>query len=276
MKPLVIFHEPCNDGFTAAWVVNKFLGGHAEFYPARHGTAPPDCTGRDVIMLDFSFPKENMEVIAQQVNTLIIIDHHQTAHEAVSTIKDLPNVICNVVEGDESGAKMAWKYFFPNRPVPHLVNIVSDNDIWKFELPDTKPLIEYIRMNPQSFENHDIYEAAFQDNRVAAMIVRGQAALDTKMKFVQDAMKLKHEIDWHGHKVWAVNLPYFLTSDAGHELVGDREFAIVYGFDGSQGKWKISGRSNDFDLTTVGLRGHPHAAGMTVDHLPWVPNKWQI
>lgn len=54
---LCIYHGTCMDGFTAAWVVRKALGEGVEFYAATHGDPPPDVTGKNVIMVDFSYKR---------------------------------------------------------------------------------------------------------------------------------------------------------------------------------------------------------------------------
>src|SRR5271169_5753810 len=77
-KPLVIYHADCIDGLTAAWVARRSLHD-ADLHPASHGSSPPDMTGRDVYMLDFAYPRPVMEVIARQVQTLVLLDHHKTA-----------------------------------------------------------------------------------------------------------------------------------------------------------------------------------------------------
>ena len=49
-RPLVIYHSPCFDGFTAAWAVWLHYP-NAEFVPGVYGQAPPECSGRDVILV---------------------------------------------------------------------------------------------------------------------------------------------------------------------------------------------------------------------------------
>ena len=52
--PLCIYHHNCADGFTAAWVVKKAFG-NVDFHPGKYNEPPPDVTGRDVIIVDFSY-----------------------------------------------------------------------------------------------------------------------------------------------------------------------------------------------------------------------------
>ena len=43
-KNLVLYHYPCQDGFTAAWAVWR-SSPDWEFYPAKHGDPPPRRNG---------------------------------------------------------------------------------------------------------------------------------------------------------------------------------------------------------------------------------------
>ena len=51
----VIYHANCTDGFGSAYSAWKLLGNRAEYYACKHGTPPPDVTGKNVVILDFSF-----------------------------------------------------------------------------------------------------------------------------------------------------------------------------------------------------------------------------
>jgi len=59
-NPLVIYHGNCYDGFTAAWVFWRAFGGKAELFAARYGDPPPSVEGREVYVVDFSYPSATM------------------------------------------------------------------------------------------------------------------------------------------------------------------------------------------------------------------------
>ncbi len=59
MKPLVIYHHNCPDGFTAAWIANKYLRD-AELRPMDYTDEPPtddEVRDREVYVVDFSFKR---------------------------------------------------------------------------------------------------------------------------------------------------------------------------------------------------------------------------
>lgn len=53
MKPLVLYHANCWDGFCAAWIARKALG-ECNFVPVQYGQDPPEVGNREVYILDFS------------------------------------------------------------------------------------------------------------------------------------------------------------------------------------------------------------------------------
>jgi oligoribonuclease NrnB/cAMP/cGMP phosphodiesterase (DHH superfamily) len=141
--PLCIYHGNCADGFTAAWVVNKWYGeGHIdrepmEFHPGVYQEPPPDVAGRDVIMVDFSYKRPVLEEMAKKANSILILDHHKTAQE------DLAEPIEGVVvefDLERSGAMMAWNHYFPGKLAPRLIEHVQDRDLWRFNLPLTRDI----------------------------------------------------------------------------------------------------------------------------------------
>lgn len=93
---LVIYHAACNDGFTAAWAAWKVVGDRAEFHKRQYGEDPPDVRGKNVAIVDFSFPRKVLEQMAKDANSLVVLDHHRSAK------KDLgPSTRVYGIIGDE-------------------------------------------------------------------------------------------------------------------------------------------------------------------------------
>ena len=59
----VIYHASCHDGHCAAWLIWHYLDSEATFIPAQYGDSAPDVTDRDVLILDFSYPRETLETM---------------------------------------------------------------------------------------------------------------------------------------------------------------------------------------------------------------------
>src|SRR5690348_8517900 len=158
MKPLCIHHHPCADGFSAAWAVWKAFKGEVDFHPGVHGEPPPDVTGRHVIMVDFSYPKDTILKMAEQAASLLILDHHKTAEEALRGINPAPpwpvhlevaeryrdcspfNRVNARFDMNKSGCVLAWEFFHPGEAVPAFLLHMQDRDLWQFKFHDTRAL----------------------------------------------------------------------------------------------------------------------------------------
>ena len=76
---VVIYHADCTDGFGAAYSAWKLLGNRAEYYACKHGTPPPDVTGKTIVILDFSFDNATTKKMIDDAEELLVIDHHKSA-----------------------------------------------------------------------------------------------------------------------------------------------------------------------------------------------------
>lgn len=302
MVPLCIYHKGCADGFTAAWAVWRALGA-IDFHPAAYGDAPPDVTGRDVIMVDFSYKRPVIDAMAATCRTMLILDHHKTAQE------DLAGLSCPFVRGegwdghmtsvhnafhvldrdprapfaifdmDRSGAQIAWDFFHPMMPRPALVDHVADRDLWQFRLPDTRAIAAALHSRPFSFEAFDHWEylLEFSDTR-RVVVAEGEAILRVHDQHVASLIRAaKRFMRIGGALVPVVNAPHFMASDVGNALAQEASFGATY-FDNAEGKRVFSLRSvlNGADVSRVaagyGGGGHVHAAGFQVP-LGWEGEK---
>ena len=168
MKPLIIYHGGCPDGFCAAWVAYSALGG-AELLAANYGTEPPleALVGdwRRVYILDFSYPLLEMERLANAAASLVILDHHKTAQATLAALK-IPRGHA-VFDMERSGAGIAWDYFHGSNladfPIsggrPWLVRYVQDRDLWRWELEESKSVSAYVMAQPHTIEAWDVLAA---------------------------------------------------------------------------------------------------------------------
>ncbi|MGH9333969.1 MAG: phosphohydrolase, partial [Vicinamibacteria bacterium] len=126
MGTVVLYHAFCADGFGAAWAAWKRLGERAEYLPVQHGAPPPSIPKEsDVYILDFSYPRAEIEEMKARVASLQVIDHHRTAEE------ELRGLEYAVFDNRKSAAVLSWEYFHPGEPVPELLRYVMDRDLWQ-------------------------------------------------------------------------------------------------------------------------------------------------
>lgn len=283
MKILCIWHGNCQDGFGAAWAVRYALGDTVEFHPGVYQDAPPDVTGRDVIMVDFSYKRPVIEDMARKARSILILDHHKSAKEELQHLyiapawnvwrelidnKYLPmsSAVRCVVQFDmeRSGAGMAWDYFVPDQPRLPLINHIEDRDLWRFKLPRTRAIAAALFSYPYDFETWD---GLMQPNRLDLLNAEGAAI---ERKHHQDIDNLlpvvRREMTIGDTRMPVACLPITLASDAGHRMASEAAGVAACYWDTSDGR-VFSLRSTDTgpDVSAIakqyGGGGHAHAAG---------------
>lgn len=282
---LVIYHANCADGFTAAWAAWRYFGAHAEYYSATHGNPPPDVSGKHVVIVDFCFKRGVLNAMAEKAQSILILDHHKTAeadlagiptpkttweeHTRDCHLKDplqmtFPPYVRALFDMERSGAGITWDFFHSTDNRPDIVNYVEDRDLWRFSLPRSREVNAYIFAHEYAFFVWDRLCAELTDiERVSAM---GAAIEKKHHKDVEElVLKTRRTMVIGGHKVPVANLPYTLTSDAGHLMAQGEPFAACY-WDTEDGR-VFSLRSSDegLDVSEVAGRygggGHAKAAG---------------
>lgn len=264
MAYLTIYHKSCQDGLAAALAVRKHLWDSgqmkgAKFQTAQYGDAAPDVAGLDVVIVDFSYPRDVLLEMHQKAKSLIVIDHHVTAQEALAGLD-----FC-IFDMSKSGAVLAWEYFHPGKPLPRLMAYVQDRDLWKWELPFSREVSAALH-SYKPFLNEQ--ERFLDDNSLAGLISEGAAILRYQQQQIDFVLSQPVQmVEIGGYRVPCINATHLL-SELGNELAKGHPFAALY-FD-TDTKRVFSLRSTDegLDVSEIaklyGGGGHPRAAGFTV------------
>lgn len=151
--PLVYFHGDCPDGTTAAWAAWKAFDGNAEFQPLFYGRPfkfpEQTAAGRPIYMLDFCLKSpDELRRLARLASPhkLMVIDHHDSAQVRKALEAVRPD--CKVFVPGRSGARLTWNHFFPERPVPPIVDYTEDRDLWLWKLKDSQVINAYLSSFP--------------------------------------------------------------------------------------------------------------------------------
>jgi len=304
MKPLVIYHANCADGFTAAWAVRQAM--ECDFHAAVHGAPPPPVEGRDLVLVDFCYPPHVMLDLQLVARSILVLDHHKsaeadmpanplTADDQLTVVRiegfDVDGdptwrhfqgwveqdncegirkaMIYALFDMDRSGAGIAWDFFHPGAPRPELIDHVEDRDLWRFALPGTREIQAAVFSYPYEFDVWDL----LMETPMETLRAQGVAIERKHHKDVAELVKVAKRRMVIGHyEVPVASLPYTLASDAGHLMAKGKPFAACY-YDKDGGR-VFSLRSTDqgVDVSEVaklyGGGGHARAAGFTVprDH----------
>ncbi len=281
-QPLVIYHANCYDGFSAAWVAQKALG-NPQLHPAKYGEEPPLAlaAGRDVWVVDFSYPRDAMTALMKAAESIVVLDHHKTAE------KELAGLPFCTFDMERSGCRMAWDHFFPTKSPPLWLLCVEDRDLWRMKLRGTRKVHAFVASLPMTIPHWDRLDAlAFED--IFESGVHIARYIDTAVR--KNAAEAR-EVMWGGGDARVgpipaigLNVPYLNASETADYLLKhcDASTAFAFGyFQRRDGRWQFSLRSrNDpdrsgshsFDCSALaklyGGGGHRNAAGFDLPALP--------
>ena len=299
---IVIYHDKCADGIVAAWACWRRWFDHPEYMACNYGFAPPaDLAGRNVLMVDFSFPSDVLEAMVAEegARSIVILDHHKTAmHDLLAftldeeawpreitannvgfALEQLEMACCPPIVGlfdmGRSGARMAWDFAMGTEP-GRLVELAERYDLWRFQ-PGTGDEAEALHVEIQAGDM-TIARMEYLDgqlDRHDGPIERGLAILRWRDQLVREIAQRAHrrtiaEIE----NVIAVECPYSLVSSVGHvlqDLHPDAPFAAMSVTGASSVSWSLRSRDDRADVGAVaksmGGGGHRNAAGFRMDIL---------
>lgn len=276
MKPLCIYHGNCADGFGAAWVFKNYADRDFDFHPGVYQDAPPDVTGRDVYLVDFSYKRDVVVRMREQCSRLVLIDHHKTALDDLRGLID-SRAIESLCSLDHSGAMLAMRWFCGDNDteVPQLLRHIEDRDLWRFALPFTREIQANLFSYPYDFTVWDELMRTPLE-----LLIEGGKAIERKhhKDIAELCSVMARPCVIGGVPVLAANLPYTLTSDAGHRMaVGNGTdaspqyaFAACY-WDTFAGRvFSLRSASGGYDVSEIAKKygggGHKNAAGFRVPH----------
>jgi oligoribonuclease NrnB/cAMP/cGMP phosphodiesterase (DHH superfamily) len=256
----------------------------AKFIPVNYGDSHitndiwQDCyenanINDEYIIVDFSFPRDLMIAMNNKAKSMIVIDHHKTAEEIC---KGLDFCMFNM---NESGASLAWEYFFPDKIIPEVVRYVADRDLWRFKLPFSNKINSYIQSFPMLLDSYEYLNSQLSTQHgIDDAIVQGEAIDRYKKTMVETICKNAQIRNIGGYIVPVVNAS-MLFSEIGEWLCNNYKLSYIapglsdtppfgaYYFDRVKDnvrQWGMRSRG-DFDVSVVakmyGGGGHKAAAG---------------
>lgn len=266
MTPLVIYHANCLDGFGAAYAAQRHfsaVGIEAEYFAASHGESVPECSGREVYIVDFSFPRATMKQICSVAERVVVLDHHVSAEEDLDGLESEHDNLEVVFDMKRSGAVITWEYFH-QEPVPKLLLHVQDQDLWTFNLTGTKDI--NAALMSYSFEFELWHEVAISEERFSALLGEGKAINRFRREMIEGYKERAVMGEIAGFKVPVVNCPRAIISELVGELAEGQPFAAGYQDKGEKRSWSLrSSRNGGEDVAKVaalfGGGGHKNAAG---------------
>jgi len=221
--------------------------------------------------------------------------------EGLSSEPFYPGFITTVFDMERSGAGLAWDFFHPFKTRPMLINFIEDRDLWRFQFSETRAVQANLFSYPYDFEVWDKLMAMgpleLQDFRREGEALERKHHKDIAelVTIVTRPMKFRvprmdpTTTDGFFHYdtvvVPVANLPYTMTSDAGHllcerDLYGKKPDGTIADdvtphpfsgcfWDTPEGRvFSLRSRDDGADVGAIaklyGGGGHAHASGFRV------------
>lgn len=250
----------------------------------------PD-NGDKVVFVDFTPRKEDILWLVETIGeeNVTIIDHHETALKSLEDMgmSHLPGM--RVI--GEAGCELAWKHFFPGRPVPAVVTMLGAFDVWDHFNEHVVPFeygMELLETRPSDPATHGMWSAVLREttlpslpenpdewtdlDHILNMGMVAKAAVDKRIHRITRSKG--YPVKWEGKLWYVVNAPLAFTTDFEFEGFdpGLYDGVVWFAFDGAKNRWKYSLRSFNTEETNVGKiasgfaggGGHAGAASFTV------------
>lgn len=271
---VVLYHDSCADGFSGAWVAREKFGSDADYIGVKYQESPPEgLEDKEVYIIDFSYSLDATQELYKKAKSLTLLDHHISAKETTESVPD------HMYALDNSGAVLAWKYFFPDEKIPLFLEYVQGADLWEFNLPRAEDFFSFMLSLNFDFEEWGRVVNDFEDK------TKREKLLDygAKLRKYQDSiisqnLEEAQEVTLDGYSALAVNSSVF-ESQIGNAIIKKGYDVGIIWREGGDGKIKVSLRSDkggDVDVSKIaekyGGGGHKSASGFglnSIQEIPW-------
>ena len=257
--PLVIYHGNCIDGFGSAFVLWRWGGlRDAEFVGGIYGQSPPDVLDRDVWVVDFSYPRDELIRMNDRAESLTLLDHHKTAEE------DLAGLPFCRFEPAMSGAGLTWRHLLPDEPVHWMIDAIEDNDLWRFTIDGSKEVYAALESYPMEL---GIWNELADAGR-ARLLEEGKVILRYRKRLIERIVQSAEPIELLGYRGAAVRTSVLVSDVCAHLYENEPvDFACAI-FRAPDGRFVVGLRSSAESGTDVseiarhfGGGGHRNSAG---------------
>lgn len=280
----VLYHGRCPDGFCAAFMLFCKFHDHAEYLACQYDV-PVDLatlTGRHVILVDFSLPRQQLLDLHGKAASLVVLDHHKTAEA------DLVGLDFCLFDQQHSGAVLALQeirqHLAPGTPftkLEMLANYVQDRDLWAWRLPDSRAVSAGLALWPRDFAQWS--QEVAQDRNADALVNR---LVQTGTLVLRRDSVLQDMIAEHvrfgifcGIRAAMVNTSVF-ASEMGARFNTQVDLVVSW-YQQQNGTYLYSlrtRRDSPVDASEIAQRfgggGHKVAAGFVVDQMvPFTPDR---
>ncbi len=208
MTRTVCFHHNDADGRASGAIVRYALGRDIQLfemdYDARSIPWNDISNANRIVVVDFSFPLQDMQKMAEG-REFIWIDHHKSAlTELEAASKTWPGLR----DLSEAACVLTWKYFFPNKPVPRAITLIGDRDIWRWAEADTGAFTEGLHVRDTHVDHDDLWIPLLEEDPdfMKMIIYEGRRLREIRLAEIKSLIERRgFEVRFEGHRTLVVN-----------------------------------------------------------------------
>lgn len=274
MKNIVVIYHDDEDGFGGAWTAWKKFKNKASYIPAENGNLPlKGLAGKEIYFIDFCYSKKELGEIVKNNKKVVVIDHHISRKNEIKIATEYRYAVKN------SAAVLAWKYFYPSKPIPKILLYIEDMDLWKWELPNSRNIASYLESYNFNFKTYSRIASQLENKeKLRKCIAEGEAIERYKQILANYIINFAEKVEFEGQKAFAVNSP-ILDSEVGN-LINKKKGGIGIIWRYKNRRLRISLRSDKADVMKLaekfGGGGHKRSSGFQIKKdikFPWKKKK---
>lgn len=308
-RNIIIYHSKCVDGFASSWCAKEYydqIGEEYTFipiapnYPNKLFKNPIPCDQIKTIMsFDVGYSFDNFKKLFELYPMIKIFDHHKSSYEDIMkgllTDKELKNYVLDkyIFDNNECGATLAWKYFNIDKPVPEILSLIHQRDIWIFNSKEDEIISQglYASIHMNDYDHFTkLMNKSPEYYREIGNIITEDIKRKNNCNYPSGA---NHTIE--GMRCFILNTTENISDlgnfvcglkrttkieDADGNVIVDKtdyltDIALIWRHSYRDNKYHVSLRSNkdreEIDTTKISSKygggGHKSASGFTVDNI---------
>lgn len=290
---IIIYHQNCPDGICGLWCAHLYK---KESYQKIGTPAGKDPIGnfdnKKILFVDICPSYRFLIETSKIANRITVLDHHKTAHDMYLTNKTELDELKNVnmqFNMNLSGCQIAWDYFFPELKRPWFIDYIGDQDLWKFELPNSKEIncsLEFNKFIDSENLNKLDELQTYTDTDIENLVFEGKLIFRVKDHIIKNQLEYSEErkmiVGDKNYRVQVGTISNDMKSAFGNMLATkkfidntDPDFGVIWSYWAEKDEWYISlrGSDNSPDLSAIakifGGGGHPKACGFIIKENPF-------
>jgi oligoribonuclease NrnB/cAMP/cGMP phosphodiesterase (DHH superfamily) len=270
----VIYHDPCVDGFTSAFLATRYK--EATLVPLKINNYPmkmdDNIIDKNVLIVDIV--PINYEEIKIRAKGVYILDHHITNQDKLKGI-NYAHFDMNL-----SGVGLMWNFLYPNKSMPEYLKYIQERDLWQFSCDESRNFtdglyqilsVENVQRGFQLLDElHNDQNRTVLEKYISFGKLIGEAKRNKIENIFKYSKLFRVKVNNEEFNIRLFNVDYELSSDLGnYAMINDNncDFAVMWNYSHGTNEYKYSLRSiyQKTDASKIaslfGGGGHRNACG---------------